>query len=874
MTLIRSFLLMLLILLAPPRGWASEPPKPADLTVVAALSKPTLEICLNASDAASAERFFKEGLGLTQRPEPRGMRGGGMRMLMFEAGRSGSVIKVRVYPTPPAKKPAELLGVGGIRVVTLRVENLDQIVARVRQLGFEAADPKPVDGVAGKRSSLVRNGDGTAFELVEVAADRGRGAPIEIGLVVRDLAAAKAFFTGMYGAKEVLVQDAANRLFPGKPMARFATGEGSGTIFNLWSPAEGGAAAPGDDAGKIPESLGFRYITHSVRDTAALYDAIIAAEAQIDTPLSAFGNSASLFMVRGPGGAIFEFVGPPTKRAGAPADAPKQADASVVPAQVRAMFERVDRDRDGVLTPRELPNAERFKQMDADGDGKVTIEEAARSLSAGRDGAGQDRPGRTAGGQEGSPVPPPGREASPPKDGPLLDLVFTTDFHASLMPPGSALRDATEANVLVPHNGMLYCATSYMPESGRLGDLNPKVLVKRSADGPWEVDFEAGSDFMRLGFMRSVAFTTDGQGRKLPKPVSVLIAGTGAWRSQPTGVVVFSRNDETSTWVRTELSPDRWNRERTNHSTEVRCIFDHMDRVTGVHMVFAGSATGRIYRGVYDPTEPGLIRWNKTPEIDGLAGHVLCAAEANGVQYAGIAYGPTAEDRRQVRERPIKDHGLFRRIDGPTPRWEWVPIKAWEDPEQSGRSLRTAQLRGMTAVPAADGQGEELLVAWDTRDAVIERIDPRNGYASTVELDVRAFMREAWGRNIGISTFAYNDMLPATDPRTGRTVHLIGLWLVDPRGEVDAVGRSSWYLVRNGPGQYAYQRIWDPANPLDGQPYGLRGCRSIVPSPFTGEAGRVWYFCGFDQTGATGRDGAKGPMAWIYKGTLPAKENP
>jgi hypothetical protein len=67
-------------------------------------------------------------------------------------------------------------------------------------------------------------------------------------------------------------------------------------------------------------------------------------------------------------------------------------------------------------------------------------------------------------------------------------------------------------------------------------------------------------------------------------------------------------------------------------------------------------------------------------------------------------------------------------------------------------------------------------------------------------------------------------------------------------------------------------RRWNPANPLEGVRHGLRGCRSIVPSPFTEEAGRVRYFCGFDQTGPTGRDGAKGPMAWVYRGNL--KEKP
>lgn len=477
MTLIRSLLIMSLILLAPPRGWASEPPMAGDPTVIAALSKPTLEICLNASDAASSERFFKEGLEFAQRPEPRGMRGGGMRMLMFEAGSSGSVIKVRVYPTPPSRKPAELLAVGGIRVVTLRVEKLDEIVARLRQLGFEAAEPKSVDGVAGIRSSLVRNGDGTAFELVEAAAERGQKAPIEIGLVVRDLAAAKAFFIGMYGAKELPAQDATNRLFPGKPMARFATREGPGTIFNLWSPAADVATALVDDAGKIQESLGFRYITHSVRDTATLHDAMKAAQATIDTPLSAFGNTASLFMVRGPGGAIFEFVGPPTEKAGTPASPPDRAGTAAVPPQVRDMFQRVDRDGNGVLDRDELSQRPALVRLltsaDTDSDGALSRDEV-RAASARFPTLSQllDDPASPAAPREADrerrPRQPLNNAPIDPKWGPDIEpkkssiaFTFEPDFTPGTKDAAGNVLGGTELMRLSAYDGKLFAAVGY-----------------------------------------------------------------------------------------------------------------------------------------------------------------------------------------------------------------------------------------------------------------------------------------------------------------------------------------------------------------------------------------------------------------------------
>jgi hypothetical protein len=115
------------------------------------------------------------------------------------------------------------------------------------------------------------------------------------------------------------------------------------------------------------------------------------------------------------------------------------------------MLKRLDRDGDGKLSPQELPNAQRFKQMDANGDGFVTLEEAAKSFSGGGAAGGSSRP-----------VTGKEPELHPPADRAFLDFKFTTDYFAGRQPADSALAKATEANALVPHNGMLYCCVSYM----------------------------------------------------------------------------------------------------------------------------------------------------------------------------------------------------------------------------------------------------------------------------------------------------------------------------------------------------------------------------------------------------------------------------
>jgi len=87
------------------------------------------------------------------------------------------------------------------------------------------------------------------------------------------------------------------------------------------------------------------------------------------------------------------------------------------------------------------------------------------------------------------------------------------------------------------------------------------------------------------------------------------------------------------------------------------------------------------------------------------------------------------------------------------------------------------------------------------------------------------------------------------------------------------LGKSAWYLVVEADGRAQLGRVFDPAHPLTEAEFGLRCTRSIRPSPFTEEADRVWYFCGFDQTPVSGRGtAAKGDTAWIYKGII--KEKP
>jgi hypothetical protein len=144
---------------------------------------------------------------------------------------------------------------------------------------------------------------------------------------------------------------------------------------------------------------------------------------------------------------------------------------------------------------------------------------------------------------------------------------------------------------------------------------------------------------------------------------------------------------------------------------------------------------------------------------------------------------------------------------------------------------------------------------------VIERIDPASEKKVALELDVRDYFKRQWGSyGHWVTLIAYNDMCPLTDPYTGERFHIIGLWVRHPRQADRALACSSWYLIRDHNGDYSHGRIFDPGDTRALKSGGLRGARTICPSPFPEDKGKVLYFGGHDAAGEKRRD-----TAWIYR---------
>jgi hypothetical protein len=434
------------------------------------------------------------------------------------------------------------------------------------------------------------------------------------------------------------------------------------------------------------------------------------------------------------------------------------------------------------------------------------------------------------------PLPPP---AEPPVSSSpaFTDASFARDYEPGRNDAAGNLMSGTETMRLIQHKGKLFASTGVwmdLPYPPRSPDdppwVGPQVLVKDSASAPWRVEVGFPTN-VRLDGMTSATFVTDGAGNALDPPVNLLIIDPAC-----------TRDDATGAWTRSAVPAGLGN---------ARSFCTHRDGVTGVQHLFAGDSSGKIFRGVYDPSAQGRLRWASTPELTG-TGRVMCMAEADGVLYAAAGIDND--------ENPLSG-GLFRRVDGAAPDWEllwrWPHVI---DPDGDEYEI----LRGLTAVRDPAGGAHQVLIGTCAYPGVVYRIDPKKNFAVTTELDIRAYFAKAFNVKSynGPALSAYNNFLPAKDPETGEPVHLFGAWITYPKDD-PALKASAWYLVRHVDGTYRHGQITDPRNPTPNPPRGLTATRTIEISPFPEDRGWVLYCGGYDCASIESHY-----TAWIYKGVV------
>jgi hypothetical protein len=435
----------------------------------------------------------------------------------------------------------------------------------------------------------------------------------------------------------------------------------------------------------------------------------------------------------------------------------------------------------------------------------------------------------------------------------LLAAIFTMSsahaggwkksYHAGTFDKNLNYMGGTEIMSLASHKGKLYAATGMWLNSVPLPDsIGAQILVKESPCKKWKLDYQADKQILRVESLVSITLGTDGQGNELSEPVNLLVAGLWDTGSPlPAAATVAVRDDATNKWITTDLIKYP----AGSYLATIRAIGTHKDRITGVDHVFV-AILGIIYSGVYDSTAPGQIRWESKPELVNVDDRLMSFGECNGELYAAI--------------KPA----IYKRIDGPTPTWEKVyeyTTFAGDWPSYLGGS---SGMRGLTAIPNPQGDGEVLLMALEglAYIAKIFYLDPSDNNSVTTDFDLGAFLKEQlkdiWSAQRYYVVTAYNDMERVADPETGEDLLLMGLHVFNDVSPPD----NSWYLVRHPDATYTLHKIpyiFD----LRGQPKRLHGNRSIRVSPFAKDNGQVIYFGGFNCYDKTYRN-----TAWIYSADI------
>jgi hypothetical protein len=439
-------------------------------------------------------------------------------------------------------------------------------------------------------------------------------------------------------------------------------------------------------------------------------------------------------------------------------------------------------------------------------------------------------------------------------------LAGTTDSEGNLL-------GGTEARVLETFDGRLFAGIGYWTDrdEGNLSLPGAQVIVldrPAEAGGQWRQDLqldEVGpapyADWRRyiaISVMKAVTFATDGSGDSLSPPVPLLVAG------------VWDRFDATEVFVRSASGPDSWTRTTLIPSENpldpdacrrhVRSFALHRDSVTGIDRIFAGTngnaqCPRRIFSGVHDASSPGRIRWDADPEpwadTPGPDDRVTSFAVTGGRLFATVC------------------GKIYLRTDGVAP--TWTRIFTHPDDHCPPGPGETG-FRGLTPIPGG-AQGDRLLMGLEGSTSQIGTVDPTAGNAADLELNVISFLRNTWGLTwVGYTIVAYNDFARIALP-SGSLVHLAGLEARIAQNPDDPASwhgweKGAWFIVRLDEDTYELHEIVDPT--ISPKPT-LVAVRTMIASPFAGEANEAIYAGGFDCNSVVG---VNHETAWIYRGAF------
>ncbi len=438
-------------------------------------------------------------------------------------------------------------------------------------------------------------------------------------------------------------------------------------------------------------------------------------------------------------------------------------------------------------------------------------------------------------------------------------------FHWSRSLPVDSLSPAigelggTETRALVGLGGKLYAGIGYWSDSETESPQLPgaQVLVLDAPSSRWRVDLQldgrigtgprAGArTYMAISVLDVVTFRSDMRGKGIP-PTSVLLAGV--WRrDRDGGTEIFYRIEGDRSWKKSVLAP------AGSPGQQARGFFLYTDKVTKTERVFAGTGVpkgdqpGGIWSGVFDSEfreihwNPAPEAWDKPPDTEATLATIRVAsfAECGNTLYAA-AYDC-----------------LYERQDGGAPVWK----KVFQRSVPSSNVKGGTGFRGLTMLDDPCLRRQVLLVAQEARPFVILKIDPRNGFRASVDLNISEYLGRRWNRDVGYGIAAYNNMTPYPGRANAQAPSLlIGFEAAlpqQPAGRFKKFELGAHFLVRHPDGRYDLRDVIDQS--LRPSPV-LLSVRALTASPFPEDPAGTLYAGGFDANSVPVHN-----TAWIYRG--------
>lgn len=407
----------------------------------------------------------------------------------------------------------------------------------------------------------------------------------------------------------------------------------------------------------------------------------------------------------------------------------------------------------------------------------------------------------------------------------------------------------SEVLQLVNHKKKLYASIGYWQDANNIwygGSNNSigwgQIIRLENPAAEWQEDFFLGASYLRPEILKEIIFTKDQFGNTLSNPDSVLICAGYSMNFITSTVTVksFVRNDVNGTWGESLITQGGL---PGGENYSIRDIEMYVDQQTGLEFVFATVGTQGIYKGKYNPSNPGKIDWISTAEFGPLSIRPLGIEVANGALY--FSSGTK----------------LYRRIDGMSP--SYVIDHDFSDLDPTINSA-VGGIRGLTRIENTNSSADAFLLMWcpdGQSQGTIYRLEPdgMGGFNRIYEIKLSLLIESYLsGSSANYVLGAYNEFYRYIDPITLDTIHLVGF-----EADITGGGHPTWngyykgglFAKRTSNAQYSIEEI-NNSSSTNNNP--LVANRCYVKSPFTNE--NALYFGGFDPNGNISTS-----MAWVFK---------